>query len=163
MNFQFYFERLKNSEVFKKFIEENPSAFLCSGFFSIDKIGEDNKQHFDYFNNSKIFSFQVENNCSVSELENIGGQILSQVSCDYDFEFNKIEKMIFDKMQEEGNKKDVQKILLSLQNVNGIDYLIGTIFISGLGMLKVKIDLSEMKIIEFEKKSFFDMVKVLKK
>jgi len=84
MNPQFYLEKLKNSEEFEKFKKENPSAFLCSAFFSIDKSGgnkslttsskrgqskgKDNKQHFDFFNEGKIFSFQVEDNCKKIEL-----------------------------------------------------------------------------------------------
>ena len=42
---------------------------------------------------------------------------------------------------------------------NRKDFLIGTVFISGLGMIKINIDISEMKIIVFETKSFFDFMK----
>ena len=42
-------------------------------------------------------------------------------------------------------------------------FLIGTVFISGLGIIKVNIDIKDKKIIEFEKKSFFDMVNVLRR
>ncbi|RLG12017.1 hypothetical protein DRN73_03845, partial [Candidatus Pacearchaeota archaeon] len=62
-----------------------------------------------------------------------------------------------------GVKKQIQKILFSLQTKNKKNYLIGTIFISGFGLLKVNINLSEIKIIDFEKKSFFDMIKITRK
>lgn len=162
MNFQFYFEKLKNSEEFKKFIEENPKAFLCSAFFSIDKTGNDNQQHFDFFND-KIFSFQLESNCRKVPLENYGDKIPTQVSSDHDFEFKDIEDIIGGKIKKEGIKNEIQKILLSLQNIEGMDYLVGTVFISGLGMIKIKIDPDKMLLTDFEKKSFFDMIKVLKK
>jgi hypothetical protein len=55
------------------------------------------------------------------------------------------------------------KLLFSLQNQEGRDHLIGTIFVSGLGMLKCSIDLQDKKIVEFEKKSFFDIMRVVKK
>ena len=49
MNFQFYLEKLMDSGDFQKFKKENPNAYLCSGFFSIDKEkGLDNQQHLDY-------------------------------------------------------------------------------------------------------------------
>jgi hypothetical protein len=32
-----------------------------------------------------------------------------------------------------------------------------------MGIIKANIDLSEMKVVDFEKKSFFDMVKMVKK
>jgi len=37
MNFQFYLEKLKHSEEYKEFLKENPEAYPCSGFFTIDK------------------------------------------------------------------------------------------------------------------------------
>ena len=66
-------------------------------------------------------------------------------------------------MQHENISKKIEKIIWSLQNRNGKNYLIGTIFISGLGMIKVSFDLDEKELREFEKKSFFDFIKVLKK
>jgi len=37
MNMQFYVEKLSHSEEFKEFMKKNPDAYLCSGFFVIDK------------------------------------------------------------------------------------------------------------------------------
>lgn len=216
MNFQFYLEKLKDSEGFKKFINENSSAYLCSGFFTIDKVGNDNKQHLDYYcppahpslsrakaleiNNKlliqkisegnnlvvnsdfakksmegdfeaeddraergQIFSFQLENNCKLVLVEQVGGGEFERVSENIDFNFEEIERMIVERMVVEGVKNKLQKILLSLQNVKGKNVLIGTVFISGLGIIKVKIDLNEKKITEFEKKSFFEMVNIVRK
>lgn len=36
MNFQFYLEKLFESEEFAEFKKEFPDAYLCSGFFVID-------------------------------------------------------------------------------------------------------------------------------
>ena len=66
-------------------------------------------------------------------------------------------------MKTEEIDKKIQKILLSLQSKQGKDFLVGTVFISGMGIIKANIDLSEMKVVDFEKKSFFDMVKMVKK
>ena len=66
-------------------------------------------------------------------------------------------------MKEENVNKQIQKLLFSLQNLNGKNFLIGTIFISGMGILKVTISLDENKIISFEKKSILEMFKIIKK
>lgn len=207
MNFQFYLEKLGNSEMFKKFGLENPSAFLCSCFFAIDKEGKDNQQHFDFcvrenslasrdidgsesaspdssrekivneknssptgetigknkINSSKIASFQMENDCKVMMSDMIGEQKFEKISEDLDFDFEKVEELIEKKAEKEGIKNKIQKYLLSLQNVDGKNFLVGTVFISGLGMIKVQIDLKKMKLVEFEKKSMFDMINVFKK
>ncbi len=163
MNLQFQFEKLKSSEEFKKFIKENPSAFLCSGFFVIDKQGEDNQIHFDYFAEGKILSFQMEDNCKLVQLENVGGKIPEEIPEEINFEVDEIEKLISDKLNAENVKNKIQKILLSLQNLDGKYFLLGTVFISGWGIIKININLNEMKVTEFEKKSFFDMVNVFRK
>ena len=147
MNSGHYLEKLQNSEEFKNFMKANPDAFLCSGFFVIDKSGSDNKIHFDYFippssspttrpeevdnnklnenslvNNSKksresvneqdklngkIFSFQLEQGIQLVPVETINNQIPEKINgCDFDFE--EVEKMIIDEMNEQGIKNTIQ-------------------------------------------------------
>ena len=45
----------------------------------------------------------------------------------------------------------------------GKNYLLGTVFISGLGLIKIKVDLDNKEVLNFEKRSFFDMMKIIKK
>lgn len=165
MNFQFYLEKLHNSENFKNFMKENSDAFLCSGFFVIDKEGKDNKIHFDYFlpKDKKIISFQLEQDIQQVPVEMFDKRIPKKISIAHDFDFEDIEKMIVMEMEKQGIRNKIQKIILSLQKLKEKDFLVGTVFVSMLGMLKIHIALSEMKITLFEKKSFFDMVNVLKK
>ena len=165
MNFQFYIEKLHDSDSFKKFIKENPDAFLCSCFFVIDLEGNQEKQHFDFFipKDKKVFSFQLEKLCELVPVEVFDDKSLNKISFDHDFEFKNIEDLIVSKMRQAGIKNKIQKMLFSLQNKNGKDFLIGTVFISMMGMLKVIIDLDSMRITEFEKKSFLDIMKVSRK
>ena len=164
-NFQFYLEKLYSSEDFQKFVEENRDAYLCSCFFVVDFEKSDNKQHFDYFvpSTKKIFSFKIESGCERVPVENLENKIFEKISDNYNFSFKELEKLVVERMEEEGVKSKIQKILLSLQNFEGKEYLAGTVFISAMGMIKIQIDLEEMKIIEFEKKSFLDMFNVFKK
>ena len=161
MNLKFYLEKLQASEEYKNFMKENPKAYLCSGFFIIDKIENDGKQHLDYYMPSikKTFSFQLENEIKLVPIEMIDEKVPAKILFDYDFDFEKIEQIILNEMIYKGIKNKLQKILLSLQNSEGKNVLVGTVFISAMGLLKVRISIPEMKIIEFEKKSFFDILK----
>jgi len=165
MNFQFYLEKLHNSENFKDFIKENSDAFLCSGFFVVDKEGKDNKIHFDYFlpKDKEIISFQLEQGIQQVPVEMFDKRIPEKILAEHDFDFEDIEKMIINEMEKQGIKNKIQKIIFSLQKLKEKDFLVGTVFVSMLGMLKIHIALSEMKITLFEKKSFFDIMNVLKK
>ncbi|MBU2562456.1 MAG: hypothetical protein KKF68_02225 [Nanoarchaeota archaeon] len=165
MNLQFYFEKLNVSEDFKKFKKENPDAFLCSGFFVIDKVGTDNQQHFDFYvpSSNEIYSFKGENNGEKIPSERTEQKIPEKVSINYLITFEEVEKIIQDRMLKEKINSKIQKILLSLQKLNGKDFFVGTVFVSMLGMVKIHLDLVKKEIVLFEKKSFFDIVNVLKK
>jgi len=165
MNLQFYIEKLFESDVFKKFRKENKEAYLCSGFFSIDRQGTDNQQHLDFYvpSEKKMFSIKLENNIEFAPLENYDERVPEKLKENLDFDFDEIENMLINKMKEENVNKQIQKLLFSLQNLNGKNFLIGTIFISGMGILKVTISLDENKIISFEKKSILEMFKIIKK
>lgn len=168
MNFQFYVEKLFDSEEFQKFIKENKDAYPCGGFFVNDLENlkkPDNKNHIDYFIPSvgKLFSFQLEKGVEKVPVENVGGQIPEKIALNYNFDFEEIEDLIRKKMEKENIKNGIQKILLSIQNQKGKDFLVGTAFLSSMALLKLSISIPEKEIIEFEKKSFLDMFSVFKK
>ena len=99
----------------------------------------------------KIYSDFNENNLVPQKL----------LSCNFDF--NDIEKQIRKAMDDKDIKKEIQRILISVQTKNKKNFLLCTVFISGLGMIRVDINFPEMEIIHFEKKSFFDVMNVFKK
>lgn len=166
MNFQFYFEKLMDSKDFKKFISENKDAFLCSAFFAVDKKGNDNKQNIDYFVPSlnKMYSFKINNGVELVPVEDFGENFKPvKIPDNVDFDFDYLEKLIEGEMFEKKITNKVEKMLWSLQEKDNKTYLLGTIFISGLALLKVRIDVDEKKIIDFEKIGFFEMMKIVKK
>ena len=165
MNLQFYLEKLHSSDEFQAFIKENPQAFLCSGFLTIDKERNNNQVHFDYFipKEKIIISFQLESEVQKVPLEKYDDKIPEEVSTDFYLDFEEIESLILIKMGSENIKNKIQKIILSLQSINGKNLLIGTVFVSMLGLLKITVDIEGKKITEFEKKSLLDIMNVFKK
>ena len=160
MNFSFYLEKLEQSEEFKRFFEQNKDAYLCSGFFSIDKAGQDNQQHIDFYvpSSKDISSFQLEKDFELLPMKNYGDTIPEKIEPHFDFNLNEIERMLLKRMEEENIKNKLQKILFSFQKVNGKGLIILTAFISNMGIIKASIDISSKEFIDFEKKSFFDML-----
>jgi len=167
MNSQFLLEKLENSPEYREFMKENPSAYLCSGFFVIDLENKEtgNQYHFDFYvpESKMTFSFELESGIKLIPLERYDEKVFEEVSMKEDFDFDKIEKMISAEMEMQKIKNKMQKMIFSLQNINGKDTFLGTIFVSGLGMIKADIDLKDKRITEFEKKSLFDMMKIIKK
>ncbi len=164
MNFQFYLEKLHSSTMFKDFMKENSKAYMCSGFFTIDKEGEDNQIHFDFYipDIKKMFSFKLEKDIEKIPVEMITKKIPLEIELNLDFNLEDVEEMIVDEMKKKDIKNKLQKIIFSLQNIKGKNFLVCTAFVSMLGLLKVHIDLEKKKIILFEKKSLLDLIKRVK-
>lgn len=164
MNFKYYLRNLQENSDYKKFMRENPEAFLSSGFFTIDKDGNDNKQHLDFFipNVKKMVSFQMEQDGKMTTMGLFDEKIPEKISLDFDLDFEEIENKVKGKMLVHGINNRIQKFIFSLQKVNGEDILAGTVFLSMFGLLKVSFSAKNLEIVDFEKKSFFDMMKVFK-
>lgn len=156
MNSQFLWEKLEDAEIYSKFVKENPSAYLCSGFFMVDLAEEnpENKYHFDFYvpASGKTFSFELEmEEIKLTPLERTNEKILEKVEMKFPFDFDEIKEIILRRMEEEKITNKIQKMLFSLQNSEGKDVLFGTVFISAMGLIKVNIDLENKKITDFEK------------
>jgi hypothetical protein len=164
MNFQFYLEKLYSSAIFKNFMKESPKAYLCSGFFTIDKEGKDNQIHVDFYipDTKKMFSFRLEKKIEKIPVEVITKKIPLEIKPDFNFNFEEVEEMIVNEMKKQDIRTKLRKIIFSLQNIKGKNFLVCTVFTSLLGLLKIQIDLKKKKIILFEKKSFFDLMKRVK-
>ncbi len=165
MDLKFYLEKLHNSDEYRDFMLENPDAYLCSGFFVIDKEKAEHQRHLDFYAPAlkKIFSFKMEKGIEKVPIDTFDNKIPKKLNVDYDFDLDEIEKLIRKKMNEENIKSKIQKILLSLQNLENKDLLTATVFISAFGMLKININPVSNKILDFDKKSFFDMLKIIRR
>lgn len=169
MNLQFYIEKLKDSDEFQKFMVENPDSYLCSCFFEIGysegNFKGNEKQHLDFYspNSKQIFSFKIEEQFMKEPLENFNGSLPKKLGEEFEFNFEELGRIISERMESEKINKKIQKLLISLQKIEDKDSIVATVFISGLGMLKVIIDPISKNILEFEKKSFFDIIKVTRK
>ncbi|HTZ41608.1 MAG TPA: hypothetical protein VMC07_00150 [Candidatus Omnitrophota bacterium] len=165
MNFKYYFRRLQEHNIFRKFAKEYPNSYFCSGFFTIDKEGDDNKQHFDFFipETGKIASFQMENDCKQANIEPPKEEPVGKIALDFDIDFEELEKKIYEKMRANGINNRIQKMIFSLQKAGGKDCLAGTVFISMFGLIRINFDVRQSEITDFEKKSLFDMINIFKK
>lgn len=164
MKFQDYYKKLIDSKEYQKFTKENKKAYPCSGLFILDRQKSQIDVNFDYYlpDTQKIFSFKINKQVELIPVENIDSTVPEKLGMNYSFDLATYEKLILDKMAEEKVNGTLQKILFSLQKTKDKDYLVTTCFLSNLGLLKVQIDIAQNKIILFEKKSFFDMIKVIK-
>lgn len=167
MKFQFYYEKLVGSDEYKNFVKENKKAYPCSGFFILDleKDGENNQVHFDFWlpDEKKMVSFKMTGSIEFVNVENYDKRPFEKLSMNYEFDLEKVKLKIEKEIEKQKIKGKLQKILFSLQKFEGKDYLIITAFLNNLSMIKVQYLIEEDKIINLEKKSFMEMLKIVKK
>lgn len=167
MKFQFYNEKLLDSVEYQKFKKEHPTAYPCTAFFAIDfeSKGKNDKVHFDFWlpEFKKMYSFKVNGPVEFVNVENFEKRDYEKLSMNYTFDLNEVQREITERMEKDEIKGTIQKLLWSLQKKDGVDYLLGTIFLNNMGMLKVTYDITDKKITDIVKKSFLDMFKVIKK
>ncbi len=167
MNFQFLVEKLHDSDIFKKFKKEFPESYMCGGFFLIDRENlknPENKTQLDYYvpSSKQIFSFKIDGNVEKTLQEIKDQRIPGQVSSEHGFDFEEIEDIIEKEMKSKDFNNIIKKFIFSFQSLKGNDYLIGTIFLNNLALLKVQINLNKMKLEELERKNVFDFFKKVK-
>jgi hypothetical protein len=165
MNLHFYIEKLQDSLEFKDFLKENPEAYLSSAFFVIDFENSHNQSNLDFYIPSKkeTMSFQIGEKIVVAPVQMMDKSIPKKLIGESTMDFKEIESIILSKMSQEKINSKLQKLLFSFQNKDDKDFIFVTAFISALGMLKIIIDPDKKEIVNFEKKSFFDMMNILKK
>lgn len=165
MNVEFYLEKLFVLPEFKKFAKKNKGLYLCSAFFIVDKKGKEDKQHFDFYvpSDKSAHSFQfVEEGVKLMPLQDFGERVPEKVSITK-VDFNEIERIVLEQMEKNKVKSTIEKIIISLQKINGKEMLLCTVFTSGFGLLKVNIDAETKEVTEFDKMSFFDIMRFHKK
>lgn len=167
MEFQELISKLMQSKEFEDFKKENPDSYPFGGFFSIDleNKGKNNQYSLDYFIPSlkKAFSFKIEEKVEKIPITVQETEKMLPIGNNYSFKFKDFQRKIEERMQEENSKEKIQKILYSLQNLEKEDYLLATVFLSGLKMIQATIKISNKEITKFEKKGFLDFLKILKK
>lgn len=167
MKFQFYNEKLLASDEYLKFKKENPTAYACSGFFALDleKNGENNQVHFDFWlpEFEKMYSFKVRGPVEFVNVENFDKRPFEKLSMNYDFDLEEVKGLIQKRMEDEKIKGKMKKLLFSLQKLDGQDYLLATVFLDNMAMLKVTYNIVDKNIDSIEKKSFMDIFKIIKK
>lgn len=174
ITFQETYEIIKNSIVFKKFIQENPDAELVAGFFIIDFLSNDNKETLDYKlpegKSDKIYTFELTKNKEVimrqdklMETDTPNQQKLTQIKSEVKVDLNEIKEIAEKKAQENKITAKFHKIIAVLQNYE-IDNENKTIWnltcmLDQLIILHILINSDTGEIIKFERKSMMDFIR----
>ena len=171
-SFNGIYEQITTSDKFKDFIEKNPTAELCAGFFIMDFLSNDNKTALDYKLGNKVFSFNIKDDESIKVIEDElmelqGRPTLTKINPEAKTELTELRSIAGIAALDNGISSKFNKIIAVLQNnpspenndgkTNQIWNL--TCMLDGLIILNILIDTVDGHIIKFERKSMMDMIK----
>ncbi|MEK6914531.1 MAG: hypothetical protein AABW83_02665 [Nanoarchaeota archaeon] len=168
MSFKETLKKVESSEDYKSFIKDHPNAELCTGFFILDFLSNDDKNSIDYKEEDKIFTFNVNEKVQMQEdklinLDNVPK--LEPIISEIKIELEELKTIAQEKAHEEGIGAKFNKIIAILQNYNDPETKEKnqiwnlTCMLDQLIILHVLIDSQTGKIIKFERKSFMDLIK----
>ncbi|PIN77628.1 hypothetical protein COV15_01730 [Candidatus Woesearchaeota archaeon CG10_big_fil_rev_8_21_14_0_10_34_12] len=150
--------QLESSKEFKKFREENKTAYLCAEFLILDF--ETNKDSFqiDYsLEDEKIATFSLGEKVEMQICENLGKNKLEEIK-----NINLSPEEIKEAVVSHLKNKQVTKIIAVLQNLGGEEIWNLTCITKGLAIIRLKIRDSDSWLLEEKDTSLFDIVKRVK-
>jgi hypothetical protein len=172
IHFDYYIENNQSSQpIIRPTLDHTQIAEVDSRSRSPTIKSEINQNN----NLGKMFSFKISptnhppttypanSEITFTPTEFFDKRIPEKLILDKKIELDYFEKLIFERMEKENVKEKSTKFLYSFQCVNGKNLLLATVFLSKLSLLKISIDVSKKEIIDFDKKSFFDIISFMKK
>jgi len=133
-----------------------PPSYTASPTLGNENNEETKKQK------GQIYVFKITDKLSLVSLEFFDKRIPEKLVLDKNLDLEEFEKLIEERMQKENIKEKAKKFLYSFHIAERKKLLFVTIFLSNLALLKVNFDLETKKMIDFDRKSFFDIIKFVK-
>lgn len=166
MKFEHYLKRVEESPEFKQFQEEHKKAFLTAGFFVLDFESGKHMHQLDYFipGSKKIATFVLDEGVkmNISEMK-FKGKVPGKLDEKAKIDLDALQGIVHDEMLNRTVTQQVKKIIAVLMNEDGKKVWKLNCITGDLGIIKVNVDDSSSGILEFEKASLFDMMKIIPK
>ena len=165
MKLEHYLKRVEESSEYQSFIQENPEAYLCAGFFVLDFEDGKNIYQIDYYlpHSKKIATFTLDKGVSIKLSEPLKGKFknkkLEKLRGEIKTDLEALQGIVQDEMKNRNITQELKKIIAVLQNQEEKNIWILNCITAGLGILKVHIDDDTSSILEFEKANLFDLLR----
>ncbi len=161
MKIQPYVDKLNSSKEYADFTKENPDAFMAAGFFVIDFEQNNNIHQLDFYvpSKKKIAAFTLDDEVIVQMLDSMNDVEPEKLEPSVNVDLEELKGIVQDEMKNRGFSENINKMIAILQNVGDKKIWHVNCVLTGMHVLKSKIDDSDKSILEMDKKSMMDFVK----
>ena len=161
MKIQPYVDKLNSSKEYASFVKENPDAFMAAGFFVIDFEQNHNIHQLDFYvpSKKKIAAFTLDDSVIVQMLDAMNDAEPSKLDPSTNIDLEELKGIVQDEMRNRGFSENIGKMIAILQNVEDKKIWHVNCVLSGMHILKAKVEDSDKSVLEMDKKSMMDFVK----
>lgn len=155
-----YMEKLNSSPEYKKFIKENPDAFLVAGFFVIDLETKKNIHQIDFFipSKKKFAAFALDEGIQLQILDTMSDKIPEKLDIKTKIDLDALEGILEDEMKNRNITSQVRKIIAVIQNIKGKKIWNINSVLSGMEILKAHVEDNSQTVLKMEKESIMDIM-----
>jgi hypothetical protein len=164
MNFKSTYQTITQSQAFKNFKQEHPSAELVAGFFILDFLTDENQKALDYKDGEKIYTFSLNKEDEITLrqdklIESSEHPQLQKISSEITLDLEEIPSIAENQATQNNIKTKFHKIIAVLQIHNNQQIWNLTCMLDGLTILNILIDANTKQVIKFDKKNIMDFIK----
>ena len=156
-----YFERLQKAKEYKQFITQNPDKFLVAGFFVLDLETGTNMHQIDFYvpSKRKVAAFNIDKGIQMQMMDTMGKKLPEKLDLNTKVDLDALTGIVKDEMHNRGISEDIKKIIAVLQTVDGKKIWNLNCVLTGMGMLRTKIEDDSKTVLKVEKINLMDIMK----
>lgn len=166
MKFDHYVKRVEESPEYKKFREQHKKAELCAGFFVLDYEQGKPIHQIDFIipGKKKIATFTIQDGVKmqISPLMR-GAKEMEKMPGEVKIDIDELKGIVEDEMKNRTVTNTIKKIIAVIQYQDGKKIWKLSCITDGMGIIKAHIDDDNESILEFEKASLMDFMKMIPK
>jgi len=158
-----FITQLEGSKEFANFKSKNPNAPLCAGFFVLDLGRGKSTYQLDYYlPNKKVETFDIDGKKVLRKTSQQGLKKKPQkIDGEINIDLDMLKGLVQDEMKNRGVTEKVTKIIAVLQKIGKENVWLLNCMTNGMNIIKVHIADKDESILEFEKFSLLDIMKVV--
>lgn len=146
---------------FNEFQKEHPQAFLTAGFFVLDKENGKEVLQLDYYlpSEKKVAAFTLGEKTELRLLDLLNDAIPEKLAGNSKTDIDELSGILHDEMRNRSMSEEIKKIVAVLQCLDGKLTWSVSCVLSGMEILKAKIEDSSKSVLSMERASILDFVK----
>ena len=157
-----YFDKLQKAKEYKQFSLENPDSFMVAGFFVIDFESGSNIHQIDFYvpSKKKVAAFTLDNGVQVQMMKTLPSKKKPEkLDLNVKIDLEALAGIIRDEMHNRGISEDIKKMIAVLQTIDGKKIWNINCVLTGMELLRSKIEDESKSVLKIEKSSLMDIMK----